>query len=522
MREQKDLVQLNVFLIKASYSTPAEVLNVDECDDPIDVPIAGHGKGKLYIKHTTNVLPKWSAFFEDRVDPRRIRTATVSAAFVLRIDDRLFVLTFGQGGRFLLKQDVYEERFGLHTTLNIVSKESIRVVDKQTLDSIQSHTRIQSGQETSASEFGLDVEQDILKAIVGMPQDTNLGTRVTGSDSLSVIVRARLSDLPALLSQYRQKFESDLSSPDYRWVNNLAMVRNTSSTVALLEAKLNQKLQRKDYTNLWLSIPEIIDWRAVKGFIFTNGRRALHHDITLDKFLATVDQQTSITVDLSKLRKVFCADADHNLIGAHWSVYKCLYAEIEHHGHKYILNDGSWFSVALSFVKKTDSDFRNLGVSKLELPICAVTGEGEYNATVATAYPNRFQLFDDRHKIFHGGGHGQVEVCDLLSIDKELIHIKLYGKSSVFSHLFSQGFVSGQLIQTDSEFRAKIAARLKGPFAGLIKADAKPKDEEFTVVYGVISDSEGDGLHLPFFSRVNINNTARILRGFGYRVELLR
>jgi hypothetical protein len=29
-------------------------------------------------------------------------------------------------------------------------------------------------------------------------------------------------------------------------------------------------------------------------------------------------------------------------------------------------------------------------------------------------------------------------------------------------------------------------------------------------------------LYLPFFSRVNLNNTRRILEGYGYKVELLK
>ena len=135
---------------------------------------------------------------------------------------------------------------------------------------------------------------------------------------------------------------------------------------------------------------------------------------------------------------------------------------------------------------------------------------------------DQFALLDDKQKIFHGGGHGQVEVCDLFGYDKNLIHIKRYGKSSVFSHLFSQGFVSGQLIQLDSEFREKIMGKLPSDFKPLISVATRPAEWEFTITFGVISEDQGADLHLPFFSRVNINNTCRILRGYGYKVELLK
>lgn len=149
-------------------------------------------------------------------------------------------------------------------------------------------------------------------------------------------------------------------------------------------------------------------------------------------------------------------------------------------------------------------------------------GEGAYNTAVAAAEPARYALLDDTKKVMHGGGHGQIEICDLLSIDRQIIHVKMYGRSSVFSHLFAQGFVSGQLIQIDSDFRGKVRERLVAPFIDLFQIDIRPAQDEFTIVYAVISDAQEDKVYLPFFSRVNLNNTTKILKGFGYKVELLK
>jgi uncharacterized protein (TIGR04141 family) len=147
-------------------------------------------------------------------------------------------------------------------------------------------------------------------------------------------------------------------------------------------------------------------------------------------------------------------------------------------------------------------------------------GEGKYNQSVCDNFPGQYALLDDDNKIFHGGGHGQVEVCDIFSINKQLIHVKIYGKSSVFSHLFSQGFVSGQLLQLDTEFRKKVKEKLDSPFSELVNVATRPMKNEFTIIFAVISDSPGEDLHLPFFSRVNLNNAWKVLRGFGYNVEL--
>lgn len=64
--------------------------------------------------------------------------------------------------------------------------------------------------------------------------------------------------------------------------------------------------------------------------------------------------------------------------------------------------------------------------------------------------------------------------------------------------------------------------KLKGAFTGLINVEARPFDKEFTVVFAVISNVPGSNLDLSFFSRVNFNNTAKVLKGFGYKVELLK
>lgn len=360
----------------------------------------------------------------------------------------------------------------------------------------------------------------MLKAIVGKPRNASLGSSMAGSDPLSVSVKLSLSDLPHLLATYLAKFEADLSSSDYEWINNISIVKS-AEIITALEAVLDERLSKKKFDGVWLSVPEIIEWRSVAGFIYTHGAKALHNDITLDGFLKTVKPGITLNLNLLRERTVFCADDDHRPIFEKWPVFKCLYAEIEHSDKKHILNGAKWYSVGVDFEKRTNDDFAKIKHSKLKFPAYVGGGEGAYNKSISTAYPTKYKLLDDIHKIFHGGGHGQVEVCDLLSVNGELIHVKIYAKSSVLSHLFSQGFVSGQLIQIDAGFREKVRAKLKPPFQSLIKVAQKPAQDEFTIVYAIISSAKGP-LYLPFFSRVNLNNTAKVLKGFGYKVELLK
>lgn len=483
--------------------------------------IPGCAIAKLYVKPIPPKPPKWAALFANLVDPNELGLgSSVSAALLVKVNEDLFVLTFGYG-RTLLQEDAWEERFGLICTLNSVDPSMLRCVDIQSLDAIQSQARIQSGIETSADQFGLNVEQDMLRAVVGSPSDEVLGTRMTGRDSLLVAVRTELVDLPALLSRYRDQFCKDLSATEYAWVNNINLVKKSSSKIDSLDAIVVEKFQSSDHQDLWLAIPEIIDWDRVAGFRYQGRHKEMHPDINLSGYLSTISSADEISIDRLKKRKVLCVDENHDATGKSWSIYKCLYAEVELEDQKYILNGGLWYRVDQDFVSRTNENFRQIPKSSISLPPYMDRGEGEYNRRVAESFPEEYDLLDEK-RVFHGGGHGQVEVCDLFSRNRELIHIKRYGKSNVLSHLFAQGYVSGQLIQVDRDFRGKVVGKLSEGFKSLLSIDQRPRDQSFTVVYGVISESSEPDLHLPFFSRVNLNNTYRALVGFGYKVELLK
>ena len=520
-KKEKRVQSLTIYLVKPEFTKLDQIASAkanDAAQFQIDIPGCN---GVLYVRPRSGIKPKWVPLFSEFVKAKDIGTvSTLSAALIVNTAGRFFVLAFGNG-RHLIGTDVVEERFGLLVVLNSVERNSIRVVDKQSLDAIQSHARIQSGQATTADQFGLDVEQDMLKGIVGMPKTAELGTRMAGADSLSVAARMDLSDLPALLKQYKERFDADLH-PDYEWVNNIKQIKKQAALREELELELIAQLNSKQHDRIWLAIPEVIDWTMVVGFMFTHGKGWRYPDINLQGFLQSIKEDQKITIDMLHSRDVTCVDEDDEPTKQKWSIYRCIYAEIDHHGCKYILNGGAWFEVGSDFVAITNKRFAGAAYSDLRLPEYDGGDERAYNEKVAIAHPDTFALLDDKKKIFHGGSKGQVEACDLLSSKKQLIHIKRYYKSSVLSHLFAQGFVSGQLMQIDSEFRQKVKDKLTGAFADLINPDKRPEHHEFSVIFAVISDAEGEKLNLPFFSRVNFNNNAKILSGLGYKVELLK
>ena len=145
--------------------------------------------------------------------------------------------------------------------------------------------------------------------------------------------------------------------------------------------------------------------------------------------------------------------------------------------------------------------------------------EDQYNKKVADSDTNRFVLMDKKN-ISYGGGSSRIELCDIYSNDKKLLHVKRYGGSSVLSHLFSQGLVSTQLILSDGNFRALVNKKLPNSHK-LPAKNEKPKANEFEVVYVIASnDKKTTALDLPLFSKINLRSCYNRLQLMGVATSL--
>jgi uncharacterized protein (TIGR04141 family) len=122
----------------------------------------------------------------------------------------------------------------------------------------------------------------------------------------------------------------------------------------------------------------------------------------------------------------------------------------------------------------------------------------------------------DRKTIDIGGGRSSVEFCDLFSKDKKLVHIKKYGGSSVLSHLFQQGVVSGESFLSDLHFRNEVNKKLDDAYK-LEDVGARPNPSDYEICYAIMSDIPGE-LHIPFFSKVVMKNAVNRLQTYGYKV----
>lgn len=417
----------------------------------------------------------------------------------------------------MLEPECWEERFGLLVALNSIGENRIKSIDKLTFDALATHSRVQSSQEAGPRDFGLDVEQDLVRAVTGTPNDTQLGRRLTGMDALRASVNVALEQLPALLTRYFKQFNSNKYREHFAFIDQIAEVKS-SSLKDELDSALVEHVRTQNFERCWMAVPQMEEWARIDGFRYgLTKKNPKHHDIHLPEFLEEVRDPSGITINRLRQRQVFCIGDDDRQINQ-WSVYKCVYCELDHEGNSYLLSGGKWYRVTRDVVQEVNDYFDRVDKYPNILPEYDDNSEGAYNERGTKKDTSTYALMD-KNNIPYGGGYNKIEFCDLYTNDKDIIHVKRYGQASAFSHLFAQGTNSGELFHTQAEFRELVNQKL--PESHKISDSNKRLDPgEYQVVFAIVSDAVGSDLTIPFFSRLNLRSAVRRLQGYGYRVAI--
>jgi uncharacterized protein (TIGR04141 family) len=147
-----------------------------------------------------------------------------------------------------------------------------------------------------------------------------------------------------------------------------------------------------------------------------------------------------------------------------------------------------------------------------------------------------YGLLLDKKTVRISSNTSPIEICDVLTADRQMIHVKRKLNSSSLSHLFSQGFVSGDLLVTSAEYRNACVKKIdkaaeerkagdeayRKQFNFIIEDSIVPSEIE--IVYAIVAEWDGQSLAnaMPFFSKVNLRRFSRGLRRLGYKVTHLK
>jgi uncharacterized protein (TIGR04141 family) len=483
------------------------------------ISVAG---GEFYHDSSAVKPPSWiSSFFSTKLNEvKSLYVASAKAAFIysLEIDGnkKRFALCFGTG-RHILESEVIEERFGLKVTLNSIKPESIRGIEKTSMGAHSKNSREQMSRASKASDFGIDIEQDLLKTMTGESSIPLFEKLITGVDAFNVSSPVAIDEIDGFLRLCHRQFLSTEYLKHFDWVDQISEIKNKTLINSLNET-LVESINRRDFSNTWMAIPEIIDWSDVAGFRYLPRQKELLDDLYIDRFIHSIDGEIDdITPLKRRFIKVFSASQDTEIFS--WSAFKCIYTEITIDEKCFVLNNGKWYEIEKSFVGLVNKSYDDIPLSSIELPDYNHENEGDYNEK-ATESAEHYLLMD-KNNISHGGGTNKIEFCDIYTKSKQLIHIKHYGASSVLSHLFLQGLNSAEYFHSDSDFRKKLNAKLKTGWK-LSNPNSRIDGSEYEVIYAIISNDDAERPRIPFFSKVSIKNVKRKLETMNFKVSLKR
>ena len=533
MEDKKPYLYLNAFLAKdehaslqtADYLKGSSQVNAYELDTKHEL------EGKLFVKIPTEKKPKWSGFTESitGVSLDELANRSSSAVLIIKTATSTMAFTFGYG-RFLIDTKYFVHDFGIKTALNTLNHDSLRSVDLFTLEDQAVQKKSQASRESSVGVFGIDISRDVLRAVTGSPKTGVNLKNISGGDAVySFGIEMDVDEISQLVDLLSSYYANDSYKSNFSWVDNIRKVKEKSE-IDSLDEKLLNKIKAKS-TDITITIPEIVQWDSIYGFSFTRTKKYIKPTIEPREYLDNIDVAT-VSIDSIKRDRLFVHDVHEN--ESEHQIYKCIYFEHKETDKTYILFAGLWYEIDNSFVARVDSTLGKLSVSSLAFPRVYVwdevkdgktkskiESEGDYNERASTIHS--YHLLDKK-LIKSNRTTTPIELCDLMTDNKQFIHVKhRKGGSAGLSHLFAQGSVSAEILLGDKEFRKKARSVLKRVSSGLqdsVSLDSFKSDGVEVVFLILGEDSTSVKSNLPFFSKVNLSKAFENLSQRGFKVSI--
>ncbi|WP_345828547.1 TIGR04141 family sporadically distributed protein [Pantoea sp. BRR-3P] len=513
-------IKLSIYKTKKINDDIDQVLNLEKVQKPIEFEM-DDARAYLFAKQISDpVLPEWTTLFTSQkadIKPDFFgMNSSTGAVLVVEVDNSRYLIPFGTG-HHLINDSCIVKGFGLKTTLKCIEHKKIRSLDKGSHNETNLLTRSQSSKEVDIYNLKIDSEMDILTTLTGTSTEDVLGNKITGKDAFVIMPDIELKAIPELLSKINSIYLLPLPE-EFEWVNNIKEA--DEEEIEILDLILIEKIKSREFDDVWIGEPEIVDWENQIGYCFEKRQRFVHENLSVEQVCDFFDSKnTEITIDDLKKNCLHVLNADFESIKK-WSLYRCFYAEIKEGDQNYILRDSIWYVADRKFVTTIDDEMKKIlhYEESDKFPVYSYKREEDYNKNVClgdTSFTHMDQKF-----IHHGGGKSKIEFCDLIKDASDFIHVKYYSGSQSMSHLFSQGFVGSELFISDSEFRGKLNEKLPDHIK-LADHVKRPDAKNYKLVFAIATNKKLPE-DLPLFSKINLKNFHKSIRNFGYEVRICK
>lgn len=518
---------LSIYLLKDNNSFENYIKNNDNYQDVTSTSLKFPIGSRFYLKNEQPQNIWWSDYCG--VDDKRQQLTQSGLAFVPFVDTNkithTFLLSFGYAYHDI-KDDAYEPDFGLIVTLNAIDVKKLNSIDSISLLDYKKE-RIQSPEYTEMTFFDIEQDSTLIKTLVGIPKAeySSLISHITGSNNVRVTNKLSAPEINELLEKLLMLYYSKDFEKEFPEIQNIIRVKDVA-TIHKLNSKLVLELNNsnEDVKISWPQISSVNNSYSYK--IICNRKSITFADNIISENFYRFMKEKKITLDLDLFNKTKITKIDNDSKEeTKKALFNCICFSCNlTKNEEYHLYDGQWYKVDIEYMKKLNSFIESSILKKFpdlpDLPSSNPRLEDAYNKYCENK--NNIFLADKKCLQY---GHSKIEACDLIDFsDKDkiyLIHNKLDTNSSTLSHLFSQGYVSAELLTNDNNSLNKfkdILIENKIPQSLIARLNNKP----FSVIYGIISkkvDHKASANiqkdYLPLFSKITLRKAIKDLKKLG-------
>lgn len=484
-------------------------------------------EGKIFVHKSDPKSPSW----QDELNQLSAEEIEFSknvpnkAVVVVKRGNRFFSITYGYG-RAMLNDSKIVRNFGLKVAANLIDKDRIRSVNITSIEDVIVSSQRQSSIYASQDLFDLDTRKNLLQSVSGAPSQESVATFLVGTDSLVASRKMSITDIKESIDYYFSSYKKDdYKNNGFSWLDNILEVREKT-----LKSDLDGQLDKNITEGIYPTIAPntLLDWENIEGFFLTGtGKKEKEFSIEIDSnaYFSKIKSKTKLPrsfVSFLKRHKLVTKYKDRDEERTVGSLYSSLVFELEYKNEKYILCYGSWYNVDNDFYSSIKTEINDIAETSLQNIPAALKGEneGEYNIRFSKSHEG-YYLLDKKLYYPDGYGRSSVEVADIVTENKQLVHVKKGGSSSKLSHLFAQGAVSATILAQDEEMKNFINDKCEKDII-----DLSTPNNEFEIIFAVIDERVGQSTSnsdiLPFFSMVNLSNTIHQLKSMGFKYSFLK
>lgn len=511
------IMNLSAYLIKEEYNNFEDVIRPE--DEIGNYDLFDFSESDTHQFESAIVLgapkkkkPNWLNIIENEIDGdlEEYFNKSTRAVILVKVESYIIAYTFGFG-RHLLRDMAIVKDFGIRVVMNIVNPQKIKGVDKTTVDENLINSRQQTNKDLEIENFSLDNFKDFVKTISGESMMEQLGTTVSGSDSLHFKYDLEYEDIFDLSTLLYSTYIKEEYKNKFPWYDNMRIEKDKEVICELFSELCNRLINNSECVDF--VVPEIVDSMLIETIYFTPKGKGYDFDSnSICQFFLENDNELSY--ENIKNRRVYILTEDED-IAYNWKMIECLSTEIEWDEETYLLLSGLWFKIDKGFTDRINRELASLPITELEF-VDSLKNEREEDYTVRLCGSNDSFLVMDQ-KFVDG-----IEVCDVYTKNKQFIHIKPWKSSSTLSHLFAQGRISGERMLNDITFRRQTIDKIEELDSNFANIDSDLyRASDYEIVYAIIYKEDKDPIdRIPFFSKINLTHTLFILNQMGYKVSI--